>query len=315
MSAQPASRHRHGFDAGLFPLVEAIVGARARRDVLASSVTTLAIGGAIRALVTVDTAEELGKVVSLLARMDQDVRALGNGSNLLIADEGLDGWVLRLGASFRSVTWLAEDGTVEVGGAASLMSFARKVSDEGWSGLEFAAGIPASIGGAAFMNAGAHGSEIGPRVVRVYGVLADGTHGVWEHDVLPWSYRSSGLSPGMTVTSVVFRLIRGERSEISRLCSEHLAERRARQPLALPSAGSVFKNPRPDLPAGRVLEAAGLKGQRVGGAQISELHANWIVNPEKRATAGDVRQLIELCRTRVRQHSGIELEPELKVWP
>lgn len=315
MSAQPASNRSVVFEPSLLPRVEEIVGARVRRDVPAAAVTTISVGGPIRALVTVDTAQELSQVLSILAQAGQDVRALGNGSNLLVADEGIEGWVIRLGSQFRSVAWLQEEGTVEVGAGASLMSFARKVSDDGWSGLEFAAGIPASVGGAAFMNAGAHGSEVGRRIVQVHGVLADGSLASWGHGDLPWSYRSSGLPAGVTVTSVIFRLMRGDRAEISRRCSEHLAERRARQPLALPSVGSVFKNPSAELPAGRVLEAAGLKGERIGGAQVSELHANWIVNPEKRAKASDVRQLIELCQSRVKLHSGIVLEPEVRVWP
>ena len=133
-------------------------------------------------------------------------------------------------------------------------------------------------------------------------------------DELPWRYRSSGLPTDFTVTSVLLRLTQGDRAGIARACAENLAERRARQPLALPSAGSVFKNPRPDLAAGRVLEEAGLKGERIGGAMVSELHANWIVNPDRKATAQDIRSLIDLCRQRVLKHSGISLEPEVRFW-
>jgi len=194
------------------------------------------------------------------------------------------------------------------------MSLARKLSDDGFSGLEFAAGIPASIGGATFMNAGAHGSEICERIFQVRGVLPDGSQRTWRREELPWRYRWSGLPAGVTVTSIELELVEGDKATIARACSAHLSERRARQPLSMPSAGSVFKNPSPTEPAGRVLEGAGLKGHRIGGAVVSELHANWIVNPEKQATAADVAQLIDYCRSRVREHSGIELEPEVKLW-
>lgn len=313
MESQALRRDTESFDRSLIPHIEAVVPGRLKRDVPGASLTTFAVGGPIRAVITVETVKELAAALRLLSDADQEVRTLGNGSNVLVSDEGLDGWVIRLGAGFRSVTWGA-DGVVEVGGATSLMSFARKVSDDGWAGLEFAAGIPASLGGAAFMNAGAHGSELCERVVQVRGVSPEGAERVWERNELPWRYRSSGLPTSTTVTSVVLKLTQGDRSVIAQACAENLAERRARQPLALPSAGSVFKNPRPDLPAGRVLEEAGLKGERIGGAVVSELHANWIVNPERRASARDIRSLIELCRERVLAACGISLEPEVRFW-
>jgi len=194
------------------------------------------------------------------------------------------------------------------------MSVARKLSGEGLAGLEFAAGIPASVGGAVWMNAGAHGAEIGERVVRVRGVLADGQVYEWSRNELPWSYRSSGLPTGSIVTAVEVRLTAGERDRIAKLCADNLAHRRATQPLSLPSAGSVFKNPAPTTPAGLLLERAGVKGLWSGGAQVSELHANWIVNPEKKARAADVRNLIAECMKRAEENSGVRLQPEVRMW-
>jgi UDP-N-acetylmuramate dehydrogenase len=275
--------------------------------------TTFSIGGGVRAVVTVESGDELSKVIALLSREGQPYRVLGNGSNVLFGDEPINLWIITLGSAFRRIESVSR-GELEVFGAVSLMSFARKVSDDGLSGLEFAAGIPATIGGAVFMNAGAHGGEICSRIVEVRGVLGDGTSVVWGRDELPWRYRHSGLPLGSVVTSVRLSLIEGDKTTISERCAHNLAERRARQPLALPSAGSVFKNPSPELPAGMLLERIGMKGATIGGAMISELHANWIVNPKREATAKDVVALIEECKARALAEAGIALEPEVRLW-
>ena len=313
MGSEAAESSCEAFEPRLVPEVSALVSGRLREGVLGSTLTTLAIGGPLAALVTVESHQELGAVLRLLAAEGQAVRVLGFGSNCLIDDRGLDCWILRLGSGFKSLD-VRPNGLVTVGAAASLMSVARKLSDEGFSGLEFAAGIPASLGGAAFMNAGAHGSELCDRLATIHGILPDGREATWSRGELSMRYRSSGLQPGVVVTTVTLQLEPGDRADISRVCSENLAERRARQPLALASAGSVFKNPAPDVPAGRLIEAAGLKGARVGGAVVSELHANWIVNPERRATAQDVLKLMSLCQERVRESCGVELEAEVRLW-
>jgi UDP-N-acetylmuramate dehydrogenase len=300
------------FNEGLIQAVQGCVSSPVRANILGARVTTFAIGGPLRAVVTVESVQELSAVIKLLACEGQSFLTLGNGSNLLIGDSGVNAWVIKLGSGMKQIE--RRGSRFEVFGAAPLMSFARKVSDEGFSGLEFAAGIPASLGGAVFMNAGAHGSEIGSRIHLVRGVMPDGTVREWMRDELPWAYRHSGLPSGAVVTSVVLDLVEGDRDAIARACSEHLAERKARQPLSLPSAGSVFKNPSPSRPAGMVLESLGLKGFSVGGASISEMHANWIVNPRKEASAKDVLALIETCRERARIGEGLELEPEVRVW-
>jgi UDP-N-acetylmuramate dehydrogenase len=275
--------------------VRELAQGRVRENVQGASLTTFAIGGPLAALVTVETEVELAAVLSVLHGAGQRVFVVGNGSNLLIGDTGIVGWIIRLGSTFRTVEDVGP-GKVRVSGAASLMSVARKLSDAGLSGLEFAAGIPASVGGAVFMNAGAHGGEMCERIVRVSSVLSNGDRRVFEAQELPWRYRSSGLPQGCVVTSVELELIAGSQAEISARCAQFLAERRVRQPLSQPSAGSVFKNPSPEQPAGKVLEQCGLKGARVGGAIVSDLHANWIVNPDRNATAADVMELMTVCR-------------------
>lgn len=301
------------FDERLISVVQRLVTTPIRENVPGSSLTTFAIGGALRAVVTVENAQELSKVVALLSSEGQGYRVLGNGSNVLFGDAPVAVWIIKLGAGFRRIESISR-GEIEVFGSVPLMSFARKVSDDGLSGLEFAAGIPATIGGAVFMNAGAHGGEICSRIVEVRGVLADGSSVVWQRDELPWRYRHSGLPVGSLVTSVRLSLVEGDRATISERCAHNLAERRARQPLSLPSAGSVFKNPSPELPAGKLLERIGMKGVAIGGAMISEMHANWIVNPKREATARDVLALIEGCKAKALAEEGIVLEPEVRLW-
>jgi len=305
------------FNAKLFPQVSEIVSGRIRENVAASALTTMAVGGPLRALVTVEDARELSVVRALLHEEAQTTASLGFGSNLLVSDDGFAGWIIKLGNSFRDSFRGVEAlgaGLFRISGAASLMSVARKLSDDGFSGLEFAAGIPASVGGAIFMNAGAHGGEICERVVSVNGVLENGEIVQWQCGELPWRYRSSGLPLGATVTSVDLQLVPGDRTIISQACADNLAHRRRTQPLSLPSFGSVFKNPSLETTAGKLLEMAGLKGMRLGGAQVSELHANWIVNPDKQASAADIAGLIAQCIERVRDVSGITLQPEVRVW-
>ncbi len=286
---------------------------RVRENVPASTLTTFAVGGAVRVVATVESLEELREIVTQLHRERQSLRVIGNGSNVLVSDAGIAEWVVRLGSAFRSFEKASGD-EFEIRGAAGLMSLARKLSDEGYSGLEFAAGIPASFGGAVFMNAGAHGSEIGERIVSVTGVLSDGSIRTWQREELPWCYRSSGLPAGVVVTGARIRLTPGDKDAIAGLCRRNLEHRKATQPLSQPSAGSVFRNPSAENPAGRVLESAGLKGERCGGAMVSELHANWIVNPNREASAHDIRTLMQRCRDRAREVCGVVLEPEVKMW-
>lgn len=313
MSAISDSRACKAVNVELIAWASQRLSGRVRENVPASTLTTFAVGGQVRVVATVESIEELRELTAQLYREGQPVRVIGNGSNVLVSDDGLTEWLVRLGAGFRGFERLAGDEFV-IQGAAGLMSLARKLSEEGYSGLEFAAGIPASIGGAVFMNAGAHGSEIGERIVSITGVASDGSVHTWQRDELPWRYRSSGLPLGVTITGARIRLTAGDREAIAGLCRRNLEHRKATQPLSQPSAGSVFRNPSADTPAGRVLEAAGLKGERCGGAVVSELHANWIVNPDRQASADDIRTLMQRCRDRAREVSAVTLEPEVKMW-
>lgn len=287
-----------------------------RRDVPGSDLTTFAIGGALSFLVEPQDLGQLLEISKFLASTGLPWKILGAGSNLLISDQGVKAVVIKLGKGFRSVSpgdQVGAGGLIEVGGAVSLMTLSRSMSEQGFSGLEFAGGIPASIGGAVFMNAGAHGGEVGS-VLREVAFVIDGEHHRISARSLPFSYRHSGLDPRAIITSATFELVPGDREKIVAHRAACLRERKLRQPLTSPSAGSVFRNPSPDAPAGRLIESCGLKGRQLGGAQISEMHGNWIVNPQRSASSKDVQELISLCIQTVNQAHGVTLRPEVVSW-
>jgi UDP-N-acetylmuramate dehydrogenase len=191
---------------------------------------------------------------------------------------------------------------------AELLSHCRR---NGLAGLEFMAGIPGTLGGAVFMNAGAYGQEIGGLVRDVLTVSPDGTPAVIDHRDLGFSYRSSSVPEGTVIYGARLRMQRGERKRIAEAIASNLKRKKKTQPLDYPSAGSVFKNPTGDY-AGRLIEKAGLKGTRVGGAMISPRHGNFIVNTGG-AKASDILGLIKLARTKVKEETGINLETEIVI--
>lgn len=289
------------------------LAARIRHDVTGAACTTFAIGGAFEAFVEVEDLSELRCLLACLYSRALPYRIIGAGSNLLVSSQGLSGITIRLGRGFRTID-AAGAAVLRVGGACSLMSLTREVCEQGLSGIEFAGGIPASLGGAVVMNAGAHGGEMAQVVESVVVALPDGSIQEIAAPALSFSYRHSVLPQGAVVVTATLRLVEGDKDKIAARRREFLAERKARQPLKAPSAGSVFRNPSPLTPAGMLIEKAGMKGAAVGGARISDLHANWIVNEARSASDADVLELIELCQARVKSHGGVELVPELVRW-
>lgn len=264
------------------------------------------VGGPIDRFVLVDNVAELATLESPLV--------LGNGSNLLAPDEGLRGTVVRLGGELRELRILDEDrGVVRVrvgGGLLNAVLLAR-LARAGLCGASMLAGVPGTVGGAVAMNAGTVLGEISDILESI-----DGTGGPIERAALPMHYREGGLPRGYVVTAAVLRLRRDGFEDEQVRMTTHLARRKASQPLDLPSCGSVFRNPPGDF-AGRLVELAGLKGHRIGGAQISPRHANFIVNLGD-ATASQVMGCIRAAWAGVRDATGIELEPEVRVvgdWP
>ena len=288
-------------------------GVYVRSSVSAASCTTFAVGGPLACLAEPQNIDELRRLLRFLEAQKLPWRVLGNGSNLLVSDSGLAECVVRLGRGFRSVTPLG-NAEFEVGAGAALMTLSRELSEQGYSGLEFAGGIPAAMGGAVRMNAGAHGGEMAQVLTRVSWVTADGEEVTAAAAALAFAYRRSELPPGVVVSSMVLKLTPSDAAECIARRAKFLAERRAKQPLASPSAGSVFKNPSPDRSAGYLIEKAGLKGRRIGGAEVSAMHANWIINPSRAASAEDVHALIKLCQDEVRAKFGVELQAEVIEW-
>lgn len=241
---------------------------------------------------------------------DVPVKVLGRGANVLVSDEGYDGAVIRLDSgAFRAVV---QDGTRFVLGAGvDLIPFARRVSTEGYSGLEGMAGIPASVGGALRMNAGGAPGDFGDVVVSARVVDPTGAASEWDRDRLGLGYRTSAIGNGIVV-QVTIELKHDDPGRTMARFNKFDAMKRRAQPLGDKSAGCMFKNP-PGEAAGALIDRAGLKGLECGGASVSTKHANFIVADEG-ATASDVIQLIELVQGRVRDAFGIELEVEVDIW-
>jgi len=293
--------------------IQRVTGVQARQAVHGSSVTTFSIGGPIEALAQPRNEAELKALLRFLKAERVTWRVLGNGSNVLIDDCGVPGCVITLGRGFKETEEI-ETQVVRVGACASLMTVSRDLSARGLSGLEFAGGIPASFGGAVRMNAGAHGGEMAEVVQKVSWITEEGEAQTGEARELGFAYRHSGIPARVVITSAEIRLVSSDPLLCTAKRSEFLSERKARQPLSAPCAGSIFKNPEGAKSAGFLIEQSGLKGARRGGAQISLMHANWIVNPERTATAKDVKALIALCQEQVQLKFEVTLTPEIIIW-
>jgi UDP-N-acetylmuramate dehydrogenase len=253
-----------------------------------------------------------------LARTGTDFCLLGKGSNVLVSDRGVRGAVLRLTGDYQRLEWRAADGEVQasVGAAYAVTQLVREAARRGYAGLEFAEGIPGSVGGALFMNAGAYGSEFEKVVTRVEGMTRGGEPVVFLRPQIRFAYRDAQLPAGTVVTRVALELRRAESAAVGAKLRELIERRKRSQPAGFPNSGSMFRNPPGDF-AGRLIEAAGLKGKRIGGCQISERHANFFVNLGG-ATAAEVRQLMTLAASEVRRQFGVELAAEVKFlgeWP
>jgi UDP-N-acetylmuramate dehydrogenase len=284
-------------------------GLRVTEDQPLGPWTTLGVGGSARVFVEPATPAELALVLGELG--DEPLLVLGRGSNLLVADTGWDGVALRLGAGFK---WQRRNGVeVEAGGGTSMPALAAWLATEGLAGLEFAAGIPATVGGSVRMNAGAHGGQTADALVAVTVATPRDPEGrTYRPMDLAFGYRNSDLPRAGVVTAARWVLRDDEPEAIRRRLDELRAWRRSTQPLRQRNCGSVFTNP-PGDSAGRLVDAAGLKGRRVGGASVSEKHANFIVVTPGQTTAADVVALIALVRDAVVAHGGPLLEPEVRM--
>lgn len=273
-----------------------------------SRYTTFRVGGEAECLIMIHREEELAKMVRYLHQIEEEYFILGNGSNLLVGDKGYRGVVLKLDGPMEEVR--VEGTTVRAGAGALLSRAAASARDQGLSGMEFAAGIPGSIGGAVVMNAGAYGGEMKQIVVSVRGMDQDGEILTMDNDTMEFGYRSSAIrNRPITVLEVTLQLAEGQKEEIGARMEELAGLRRSKQPLEYPSAGSTFKRPEGYF-AGKLIMDAGMRGYRIGGAQVSEKHCGFIINTG-RATAADIRELIEEVQERVQARFHVMLEPEV----
>ena len=271
--------------------------------------TTFKIGGEADTYIQVSSLSKLSSLVKECAKLDADYMILGNGSNILVSDDGISGIVIRLDGDFRLISLVDED-TVFCGAGATLASLCKFAQKCGLSGLEFAWGIPGTVGGAVFMNAGAYGGEMKDVVHSVSHMTPEGTIGRTERNNLNFGYRTSAYRSGKNIiTGVTLKLKKANPDEIAERMEDFMNRRSSKQPLEYPSAGSVFKRPEGNY-AGALIEQCGLKGRTHGGAQVSEKHAGFIIN-KSNATAYDVRELIREVQQTVYNQTGYDLECEL----
>lgn len=270
--------------------------------------TTFRIGGPAAVYAIPESRRDLMAVLTVVP--PEKWFLVGAGSNLLVADAGISGVVIRLGHGLALIQ--RQKDLLWCGGAAMLAQVSRQAAGWGLSGLEFAVGIPGTLGGAVYMNAGAHGSQVSAVVTRATVYFPGEGFRDMPAAELAFGYRSSALQGKKSIlVEAALQLQPAPLEEIRRRMEANLAERRAKQPLQYPSAGSFFKNP-PGDSAGRLIEAAGCKGLQVGGAMVAQEHANFLVNTG-RATARDVLALCRLVQERVKERFGVWLEPEVQL--
>lgn len=270
--------------------------------------TTFRIGGPADCFVQIENKEQLIRLQRYLKQLGMPFFILGNGSNLLVSDKGYQGIVLQIGQKMSKIEVNGNVITAQAGAAMSQV--ARAALEHGLAGLEFASGIPGTIGGGVVMNAGAYDGELSGVVTQVNVVNSEGECMELENDSMEFGYRTSSIrNNSFTVTEVILKLEEGDREQIRAKMEELAARRREKQPLEYPSAGSTFKRPRGNF-AGKLIMDAGLRGFRIGGAKVSEKHCGFIVNTGN-ATAEDVRDVISEVREQVKERFHVDLEPEI----
>jgi UDP-N-acetylmuramate dehydrogenase len=281
--------------------------------------STLKVGGPAEAIISVANIKDLRRLVLWLQENNINWWVIGRGSNILVSDDGLAGVTIILEGDFSSIEKLVEPTAgheeqkylLSAGGGCLLLKLVNYCTAHGLSGLEFAAGIPGSLGGAVVMNAGAWGCEIGDIIDSA--TLMDSSGNIFSQNAksLGFTYRGWGMAPNILLLSATLVLTPGNMADIKSACRRFQDLRKKNQPVAEPSAGSFFKNP-PQQSAGRLIDEAGLKGFSIGGAKISEKHANFIVNTGN-ATAADILNLMRVVQERVFSRFGIKLEPEVHI--
>lgn len=287
------------------------IGCRTEKNVPMSRYTTFHIGGDAAVMITPQNDEQLSAVIAECKKENIKPFILGNGSNMLICDEGLDTVVINMCRDNAQIR-LEGENVIVCDAGATMSRVCNFALENGLTGLEFAFGIPGSAGGAAYMNAGAYGGEMKDVLTECYHIDSDGNFGSLKGEALELSYRTSAYEHnGFIITKLFLKLKKGNKNEIKSKMQELLQRRKDKQPLEYPSAGSTFKRPVGYF-AGGLIEECGLKGYSVGGAQVSEKHAGFVIN-KGGATAKDVLDLIKYVQDKVYAEKGVMLEPEVRL--
>ncbi len=282
----------------------------AEREVSMKNYTSFKVGGPAELFLSPEDAGQTAKLVRFCEKEEIPVFVLGKGSNLLVSDRGIKGAVIYTGK--QCGISLVDENTVRAQSGASLAQLCTFALENSLSGLEFAYGIPGTVGGAVFMNAGAYGGEMKDVLLNSEYVSTDGISGELDNEAMELSYRHSAYeNSNLVITAASVRLAPADRNEIKSTMNDILARRKEKQPLEYPSAGSTFKRPEGNF-AGALIEQCGLKGVSVGGAQVSEKHAGFIIN-RGGATAADILSLIKHVQARVKAQTGVSLETEIRL--
>jgi UDP-N-acetylmuramate dehydrogenase len=289
--------------------LDRIEGLKVRTDVPLARLTTFKIGGPASILVTPETIDALVQAMKRIREAGTSTLVLGNGSNLLVSDEGFQGVVIRIGSAFGDMEEAGPD-RLRIGAGTLWSKVLRYVMASGITGLEFGAGIPGTLGGAIATNAGTRGGQTADCLIEATVVDSDGSVREISRENLGFRYRGSNLPAGAVVASTLFSVSREDPAKVTETVRAYQAERRRDQPEREPSAGCIFKNPEGHS-AGKLIDMAGLKGESVGGAIVSPIHGNFIIN-RGGARASDVLRLIDRIRERVSSEYSIALELEVR---
>ena len=292
----------------LFELIEQLNVGRCEKDVPLSKHTTYKVGGKAKVMVYPKNVDNLIKLMKILKSQNIKHKVLGLGSNVLFSDDVYDGVIIRL-SELDNLEFFGRN-KVRVGAGYSLMKLSLLTARKGLAGLEFASGIPGTVGGAVFMNAGAYKSDMGYVVTEVKVLTPELKIITLENKEMNFHYRTSFLQthPGYICLEAVLKLTKGDKNALDEVIKERRQRRMESQPLEYPSAGSVFRNPE-GMFAGKLIEDLGLKGKTIGGAMVSEKHANFIIN-YKKAKGSDIKKLIELVHQKVLEEYDVDMKIE-----
>lgn len=270
--------------------------------------TTFRIGGNADVFVSISNETELVELIAYLKEEQVPYYIIGNGSNLLVSDKGFNGVIIEIGSNYKDIR--VRDNQIIARAGALLSAVSHVALENNLAGMEFASGIPGTVGGAIIMNAGAYGGEMKQVASQIKAIMPDGTIKILSNEEMKFEYRNSRAKrEGFIILQVTYQLTEGDREVIDGIMRDLNMKRRDKQPLEYPSAGSTFKRPEGNF-AGKLISDAGLKGFSIGGAQVSEKHAGFLINKDN-ATSADMYRLIMEVRDRVKESTGVELEPEV----